>query len=83
MPYLPFQHKQSWLYHSYLVRLWQADQETTWRALVQCVQSGETLHFADLDLLFAFLTAQTAARQSIDQTKATHRGDAEESNGGG
>ncbi|MCB0088112.1 MAG: hypothetical protein KDE54_09390 [Caldilineaceae bacterium] len=46
-------------YHSYLVRLWQDEEQTTWRALAQSVQSGETLHFADVESLFAFLRAQT------------------------
>ena len=59
MPYLPIQHKQSSLYHSYLVRLWQDEQQMGWRAMVQSVQTGETLHFTDLESLFAFLQRQT------------------------
>ncbi|MFN8487411.1 MAG: hypothetical protein U0350_07440 [Caldilineaceae bacterium] len=51
--------KTSRFYHSYLVRLWQDDTQTTWRALAQSVQTGETIHFADLESLFAFLQAQT------------------------
>jgi hypothetical protein len=39
-------------YHTYLVRLWQDDQQMTWRAMVQSVQTGEQIHFADLEALF-------------------------------
>lgn len=51
-------------YHSYLLRLWQDDHQTPWRILVQSVQSGETIHFVDLESFFVFLQAQTASEQS-------------------
>lgn len=46
-------------YHSYLVRVWQDGPQTPWRVLAQSIQSGETIHFADLEGFFAFLRAQT------------------------
>lgn len=73
MANLPKPRKTSQLYHSYLVRLWQDESQGAWRALVQSVQSGETIHFADLESLFAFLRAQT-----LDQTQ-TNAGGASES----
>jgi hypothetical protein len=48
-------------YHSFLVRLWQEYPHAPWRAAVQSVQTGETVGFADLQSLFAFLHAQTEA----------------------
>jgi hypothetical protein len=47
-------------YHSYLVRLWQDGPHAAWRASLHCVQTHESLHFADLEQLFAFLAMQTA-----------------------
>jgi hypothetical protein len=47
-------------YCAYLVRLWQDSPYTPWRASAQSVQSGETVRFADVEQLFAFLGAQTA-----------------------
>lgn len=46
-------------YCAYLIRLWQDSPYTPWRASAQSVQSGETVRFADLAQLFAFLQAQT------------------------
>lgn len=52
-------------YCAYLVRLWQDNPNDGWRASAQSAQSGETVRFADLAQLFAFLQAQTA-RQPAD-----------------
>jgi hypothetical protein len=68
MPYLPLQPKQSTLYHSYLVRLWQDEQQMMWRAVVQSVQTGETHHFADLQSLCAFLLTQTSGNAEDNQS---------------
>lgn len=46
-------------YQSYLVRLWQAHGHAEWRASARHIQTGETIHFATLASLFAFLEAQT------------------------
>lgn len=53
-------------YCAYLVRLWQDNQNDEWRASAQSAQSGETVRFANLAQLFAFLQAQTA-RQPPDE----------------
>ena len=46
-------------YRAYLVRLWSEGSEAVWRASAQSVQSGDTVRFANLEALFAFLEAQT------------------------
>jgi hypothetical protein len=53
-------------YHAYLMRLWQAGADGTWRLSLQCVQTGEKLHFASLESLFTYLQAQTAADDIAD-----------------
>ncbi len=63
----PTSPKPKQIYHSYLVRLWQDDPQTPWRVLAQSVQSGETLHFADLASFFAFLQTQI-----VDLDEPTH-----------
>jgi hypothetical protein len=45
---------------SYLLRLWRDYASSAWRAmLVDVARPSEHQHFATLDALFAFLTAQT------------------------
>lgn len=46
-------------YCAYLIRLWQDSPYTPWRASAQSVQSSETVRFADVEALFAFLRTQT------------------------
>jgi len=48
------------VYHSYLVRLWQSGEQGCWRASAQCVQTGDTVLFADIDQLLAFLQRQVS-----------------------
>ena len=59
-------------YHSYLLRLWQANGERApiWRASLEDVQTGERHSFADLARLSAFLEAQARAstRESDSST---------------
>jgi hypothetical protein len=45
-------------YQSYLLRLWQEDTQTPWRASLQSTSSEEIYHFATLEALFAFLDGQ-------------------------
>lgn len=52
-------------YCAYLVRLWQDSPYTPWRAAAQSVQSGETVRFADVEQLFAFLRTQTTQGATI------------------
>lgn len=47
-------------YHSYLVRLWQSHEEGRWRASAQCVQTGRTVLFANVESLLAYLQKQAA-----------------------
>jgi hypothetical protein len=44
-------------YLSYLLRLWRESRgdETIWRASLESAQTGERLHFADVDKLFDHL----------------------------
>jgi hypothetical protein len=42
---------------SYLLRLWRAGGDGSWRASLQSIPSGERHMFADLDSLLAFLFA--------------------------
>lgn len=53
-------------YRSFLVRLWQSHTAGAWHVSVQSVQTGTTLHFADLNALFAFLGRETADGQTAD-----------------
>jgi|688.fasta_scaffold195722_2 hypothetical protein len=60
-------------YHSFLLRLWQEEADTPWRASLQNVQTGAVVRFASLDALIAFLqeqaidTASTAV--SVDDSR--------------
>jgi hypothetical protein len=46
---------------SYLLRIWRTHTSSAWRAMVvEVARPGEHRHFATLDALFAFLTAQTS-----------------------
>jgi len=53
-------------YLSYLLRLWRVGhgREVHWRASLQRPGTEETLRFADLDEMFAFLQAETGAVKS-------------------
>jgi hypothetical protein len=44
-------------YRSYLVRFWQSNAQGDWRATAQCVQTGDTNLFRDMESLFTFLRA--------------------------
>ena len=70
-----FQHPGD--YRSYLVRLWQDNPQAPWRVAVQSVQSGDILHFADLDALFAFLTAQIVSPLPAPHAVAIAKDDAQ------
>ena len=49
-------------YRSYLVRLWQSSEQGAWRASAQCVQTGGTVFFGDVESLLAFLQSQAKVR---------------------
>ena len=45
---------------SYLLRIWRDHTRSPWRVtVIEVARPGEHRHFATLDALFAFLTAQT------------------------
>jgi hypothetical protein len=53
-------------YRSYLVRFWQSNEQGDWRASTQCVQTGSTLRFGDVESLLTFLQTE------LGKTKVTH-----------
>ncbi len=46
-------------YQAYLLRLWQEDYQSSWRASLTAVQGNEQISFSDLESLFIFLHTQT------------------------
>ena len=55
------------IYRSYLVRLWQSNEQGVWRASAQCVQTGNTILFGDRHQLLAFLQAEMGSTVSNDE----------------
>ncbi len=47
-------------YNAYLIRLWQENRHTPWRASAQCATTGEKHYFATIAALYRFLDAQTS-----------------------
>ncbi len=45
-------------YRSYLVRLWQSTAQGGWHASAQCVQTGNTVLFGEVEHLWAFLQTE-------------------------
>ena len=53
---------------SYLLRIWRDHTRSPWHAMVVDVaRPGAHQHFATLDALFAFLTAQTGAAPPVPE----------------
>ena len=59
-------------YVSYLLRLWQTQQEgaMVWRASLESSRTGERQGFADLDALIAFLRQQTGTASDSSGDKS-------------
>ena len=55
------------IYHSYLVRLWQSNEQSVWRASAQCVQTGNTILFGDIEQLMTFLKTEVAGIANGDK----------------
>lgn len=55
------------VYRSYLVRFWQSNEQGRWRASAQCVQTGSTLRFGDVESLLTFLEAEVMGSLSDDK----------------
>ena len=53
-------------YRSYLVRFWQSNEQGSWRASAQCVQTGGTQLFGDVPGLLAFLHNQILGKPEED-----------------
>jgi hypothetical protein len=51
--------KKTYAYHAYLIRLWQEDAHSPWRATLEDPHTGERKGFADLDSLITYLKTQT------------------------
>ena len=64
-------------YQSYMIRLWQDDLQTEWRASAQSVQTGEVIRFSNLDGLFEFLQSQlnSSLKPEDDDNIINIRGD--------
>lgn len=45
-------------YRSYLVRFWQSNEQGGWRASAQCVQTGNTVLFGNVESLLIFLQTE-------------------------
>jgi hypothetical protein len=60
-------------YLSYLLRLWQTDDQgqPVWRASLEYPGTRERQGFADLDELFKFLQTQTLSRAEQDHAQDT------------
>lgn len=67
------QHAGSWhssAYRSYLVRFWQSTEQGHWRASAQCVQSGNTVLFGDIERLLAFLQTEINTQPTPNQRQS-------------
>jgi hypothetical protein len=51
-------------YRSYLVRFWQSTEQGSWRASAQCVQTGDTLLFGNVESLLAFLQQEFVKKEA-------------------
>lgn len=49
-------------YRSYLVRFWQSHEESGWHASAQCVQTGSTHLFGEIEQLLQFLRTEFDSR---------------------
>ena len=61
---------------SYLLRIWRDHTRSPWRAMVlDLARPGEHRHFATLDALCAFLTAQTGPAPPAHEQESFAKGD--------
>ena len=57
-------------YLSFLLRLWRADNQDTWRASLQSAATARIIHFADVESMIAFLITELAAEADGAGTRA-------------
>jgi len=60
-------------YRSYLVRFWQSTEHGDWHASAQCVQSGNTVLFGDIEQLLAFLHTEFKPKENQDEQSLDRR----------
>lgn len=65
-------------YKAFMIRLWQDDENAPWRASVQMVRTGETIHFASVLELLGFVRAQASTRLFDAIPGATNGDDAQD-----
>lgn len=69
---------------SFLLRIWRPNTRSPWHVtVVDVAQPGERQHFATLDALFAFLTAQTGPAPVAEQMSASNDGELDHYTSGG
>lgn len=56
-------------YRSYMVRFWQSNPQSGWRASAQCVQTGNTILFGTLERLLVFLQNELGPRDPCAATE--------------
>lgn len=56
-------------YRSYLLRLWQQQPDTLWRASLQDASTGERMAFLDLESLFVYLRQQAYLAKEADEVE--------------
>lgn len=62
-------------YHSYLLRMWQVDEEPpTWRASLEDARTGQRHGFGDLESLFRFLAEQAGGSSEAGEDSAEPTG---------
>jgi len=59
-------------YYAYLLRFWREDGSNSWRATLEDPHSGESVGFASLPQLFAFLDKKSTPKN--DENKASSTG---------
>lgn len=57
-------------YRSYRVRFWQSNEQGCWRASAQCVQTGETVRFGDVESLLLFSTPSSTKKEVKAQPRS-------------
>jgi hypothetical protein len=55
-------------YRSYLLRFWRDKPPGGWRASAQCVQTGNTVLFGDVESLLTFLQREVGAESDANTT---------------
>ncbi len=67
-------------YQSFLIRMWRTDATSVWRASLSDPNTSETLYFADMKSLWAFLTHLTeeVGESNEGSSESRRKGDEQE-----